>query len=50
MTVSAQDEAYDDIEQIPRAPDTPEISSADLPKIYPFIKRILEVPVALVMA
>ena len=47
--MNTQDEDYDDIEQAPRGPETPEILDADLPKIYPFIKRILEIPVALIL-
>lgn len=47
--MNTQDEDYDDIEQAPRGPETPEILDANLPKIYPFIKRILEIPVALIL-
>ncbi len=46
---ASEDEFVDDIEQAPRGPDTPEIRDADLPKIYPLVKRILEFPVALIL-
>lgn len=38
-----------DIEQVPRGPDTPVIDAAKLPKLYPAVKRLLEVPVAVTM-
>jgi lipopolysaccharide/colanic/teichoic acid biosynthesis glycosyltransferase len=42
-------ENVDEIEQVPRGPKTPTINDKDLPKIYPRIKRVLELPVALVL-
>lgn len=36
-------------QRVPRQPETPPIDVAKLPKVYPFIKRWLEFPVALVL-